>query len=155
MPRRPARQSLSGGRTAGFVLLGIVLVLCIGAFVGWSSKADTYLKAYSRDKEEGAARWQLLSEIPDDAEVAAGTFVTTQLWDRDLLWDIKTCKPEKTLGSEYVVFCKTDEKRYRELFAKELKITDEEMTFYDMLAAYGFLEQGSTPGGLTLYRKVR
>ena len=155
MPRRPARQSLSGGRTAGFVLLGIVLVLCIGAFAGWSSKADTYLKAYSRDKEEGAARWQLLSEIPDDAEVAAGTFVTTQLWDRDLLWDIKTCKPEKTLGSEYVVFYKTDEKRYRELFAKELKITDEEMTFYDMLAAYGFLEQGSTPGGLTVYRKVR
>ena len=155
MSRHTAGQKFSPGKVASNVILGTVFLLCIVAFSILSTKADNYLKAYTRDRAESAARWQLLSEIPGDAEVAAGTFVTTQLWDRDLLWDIKTCKPENTLGSDYVVFYKTDEPRYREKFAKELRITDEDMTFLDMLAAYGFLEQGSTPGGLTVYRKVR
>ena len=153
MARRPA--SLPVGKIAGYLLAGLVLASCIVAFSIASKKADTYLKAYEKDQAEADARWQLLSEIPENAEVAAGTFVSTQVWDRDLLWDIKTCKAEQTFGSEYVVFYKTDEKRYREKFAKELKITDDSITFFDMLAGYGFLEQGSTPGGLTLYRKVR
>ncbi len=138
----------------GYAMIGVLAVGCAVTFFIMSSKAEPYLKCYERDQAEVDARWQLLSEIPEDAEVAAGTFVTTQLWDRDLLWDIKTCSAEKTLGSRYVVFYKTDEQRYRELFMKNLGIKDEDMTFYDILAAYGFLEQGSTPGGLTLYRKA-
>ena len=104
---------------------------------------------------EYEARWQLLSEIPKDAEVAAGTFVTTQVWDRDLLWDIKTNDAERTLKSSYVAFYKADEQRYREKFAKDLGITDDSMTFFDMLTGYGFVEQGSTPGGLTVWRQNR
>ena len=88
-------------------------------------------------------------------EDAAGTFVTTQVWDRDILWDIKTNDAKRTLESEYAVFYKADEKRYREKFAKDLGITDPDMTFYDMLLLNGFVEQGSTPGGLAVYKKNR
>ena len=150
-----SRKKARGGRIAAYALLGFMAVSCVTAFAITSNKGWTYIGFHFKDKSEYEARWELLSEIPDDAEVAAGTFVTTQVWDRDLLWDIKTNDASRTLQSEYVVFYKADEQRYREKFAKDLGITDESMSFFDMLSAYGFVEQGFTPGGLTLYRQNR
>ena len=149
------KSGVQAGRIAGYALLGLVGIACVTAFAITSEKGKTYISYHFKDTSEFEARWQLLSEIPKDAEVAAGTFVTTQLWDRDLLWDIKTNNAERTLQSQYVVFYKADEARYRDKFAKDLEIHDDSMTFFDMLNAYGFVEQGFTPGGLTVYRKNR
>ena len=149
------RKKARIGRIAGYAVLGLLAASCIAAFAVTSEKGKTYIGYHFKDTSEYEARWQLLSEIPKDAEVAAGTFVTTQVWDRDLLWDIKTNDAERTLNSRYVAFYKADEQRYREKFAKDLGITDDSMTFFDMLTGYGFVEQGSTPGGLTLWRQNR
>ncbi|MBR6978193.1 MAG: DUF2079 domain-containing protein [Lachnospiraceae bacterium] len=143
------------GTVWGYAVLGLMAVACVTAFGITSKKGQTYIDYHFKDTSEYEARWELLSTIPKDAEVAAGTFVTTQVWDRDLLWDIKTNNAKRTLESEYAVFYKADEKRYREKFAKDLGITDPDMTFYDMLLLNGFVEQGSTPGGLAVYRKNR
>ena len=151
----PARPDRLGRQIAAYAVLTFMFAATVTSFFILSSKAKPYLESYAKDEAESAARWQLLSEIPEDAEVAAGTFVTTQVWDRDLLWDIKTCKTENTLGSEYIVFYKTDAPRYPEKVAKDLGITDPTITFFDILEAYGFVEQGTTPLGLVLYRQSR
>ena len=44
-----------------------------------------------------------LHEIPEDASVAASTFYTTQLSQREILYDIKYCTQEHLLSCEYVV----------------------------------------------------
>ena len=143
------------GNTPGLLILGLVAASCVAAFAVTAHKGKTYIEYFTKDTSEYDARWELLEKIPKDAEVAAGTFVTTQVWDRDLLWDIKTNKAERTLKSEYVAFYKADEERYREKFAKDLGITDKEVNFFDMLSDYGFQEIGETPGGLMLFRKMQ
>lgn len=46
---------------------------------------------------------EFLSQIPEDAPVAATTFYTTPLSQREVLYDVRYCSQEHLLSTQYVV----------------------------------------------------
>lgn len=92
-----------------------------------------------------------LEAVPDDASVAATTYLTTELSERDVLYDVRYAAQENVLSAEYVVLKVSDTGSYS-LYQTE------EGNGYDNLVAL-LLENGYTmheelTGILEIYRKA-
>ncbi|MBP3412819.1 MAG: DUF2079 domain-containing protein [Oscillospiraceae bacterium] len=94
---------LRGAWKAWTALSSAVLLcgICFGILV--VPKALRYpTRAIEYSEHYGSIR-QTLDLIPKDASVAAGTFYTTYLSQREVLYDIRYCSKEHLLESEFVV----------------------------------------------------
>ena len=79
---------------------------------------------------------QALDTIPDDVSVAATTFYTVNLSDREILYDVKYCTKEHLLEAEYVALQATS------------------TTDFDRWGGYESLVNILTANGYTLYHEV-
>ena len=66
-------------------------------------RALQYTSNYWNHREEHAQICELLDTIPSDASVTAGTFLTTYLSSREVLYDLGYASRKHLLESEYVV----------------------------------------------------
>ena len=90
---------------------------------------------------------QTLDTVPEDASVAATTFYTAYLSNRDTLYDIRYAKQSHVLGCEYVVLTpkKSDDyKRYG---------SDGFHSLVKILEKNGYTLQTEYKGYVQIYRK--
>ncbi len=93
---------------------------------------------------------EVLDTVPDDASVAATTFYTTHLSQRDTLYDVKYASMEHILSCEYVVLGVTDNNSLKK-FAKGEASGYE--VFSEYLTAQGYEKQAQYDGRLEIYRR--
>ena len=80
---------------------------------------------------------QTLSVIPEDASVAATTYYTTFLSQRDTLYDVRYSSKEHLLSCEYVALSVTEEKSYKSYGGYEKLVDLLEDEGYQLIAGYG------------------
>ena len=104
---------LKGAGRRMTVLFAAVCVgaACFGAQVmpktlHYSSYCVTYREYYDALRET-------LDVVPEDASVAATTFYTTYLSQRDVLYDVRYASAEHLLSCEYIVLNVNDEKSFQ------------------------------------------
>lgn len=101
-------------------------------------EAVTYPNQCIRHAEDYQRIRSTLSQIPGDASVAATTFYTTQLSQRENLYDVEYCSKEHLLSCQYIVISESDEE------AKAL-VTE--------LLAEGYNVYARIPKVLTIFKK--
>lgn len=79
---------------------------------------------------------QLLSQIPEDASVAATTYYTTYLSQRDTLYDVRYASEEHLLSCDYVVLSASEEKSYKAYGGRENLVALLEDEGYELTAEY-------------------
>lgn len=85
------------------LLASISLALCVVLFVDTIVPIATrYPRLYRNNQELYDRTRQMLQLIPDDANVSATTFYTTELSNRKVLYDVKYTSEEHLLSSDYV-----------------------------------------------------
>lgn len=79
---------------------------------------------------------QTLSVIPEDASVAATTYYTTHLSQRDILYDVRYASREHVLSCEYMALNVSDEKSYKAYggYGEFVKLLEDEG--YVLIEAY-------------------
>lgn len=94
---------------------------------------------------------QALNTIPDDASVAATTYYTTYLSQRETLYDVRYCSQEHLLSTDYVVLKVSAPNDFRKY------TSDGEINGFDqlikLLTDNGYRECFSLDGVLVIYRK--
>lgn len=100
-------------RAAALAAAALLGAVCVGQYVYPVAKIcpDQAIRYYDYYQSIRDA----LEVIPEDASVTASTFYTTELSDREVLYDVRYASVEHMLGTEYVVLqksLKNDYKRY-------------------------------------------
>ena len=93
----------------------LLAALAIGASLFCTNvlpKAKQYHNAYQANKAHYASVRETLSLIPDDASVSATTFYTTQLSQRQILYDVKYASITHILSTEYIVLAPNSKTNY-------------------------------------------
>ena len=97
-------------------MAALLASLCIGAACFGAQVLPTALRYPSYCVTYGAyydALRETLDVIPEGASVAATTFYTTHLSQRDVLYDVRYASTEHLLGCEYVALNVSDTKSYQ------------------------------------------
>lgn len=93
---------------------------------------------------------EVLDTVPEGASVAATTFFTTQLSQRDVLYDIRYASKEHTLSCDYMAISPTDAKSFRK-YAKEDETGYRD--FAELLAEQGYVKIAEYEGKLEIYER--
>ena len=91
-----------------------------------------------------------LSQIPEDASVAATTFYTTYLSQREVLYDVKYASRSHILSTDYVVLNVTSEGDYEKFAAGGRNGYD---ILTDLLLENGYTVFSEVPDVLAVYRR--
>jgi uncharacterized membrane protein len=145
-----ADLKLSNVRLVALVSAVAISAGCFGAVV--YPKGIKYIE-YVRDNAEfyDSVR-ETLDTIPDGVSVAATTFHTTYLWDREVLYDIKYASTEHILECEYVVI-KLSEKTSFQKFATNGR--DNGLSnFVKLIRENGYEKVGELKGIIDIYKKA-
>ena len=94
-----------------------------------------------------------LDTIPEDASVTATTFYTTNLSQREILYDIRYCSMEHVLETEYVVLKLSSYSDYKN-YATDGKDNGYENLVW-ILEEHGYERYRSLEDVLEIYRKVK
>ena len=131
--------------------LGGALVVGLSCFTAQImpkvTKYTGYLVTY--DGYYDALR-QVLDTVPEDAEVAATTFYTTYLSQRDILYDIRYASKEHVLGCEYIVISLSDTNSFKK-YAQGDRSGRE--CFVELILEQGYEKIAEYEGKLEVYRK--
>ena len=97
-------------KAAGGIAAVVLCAACFGFMVvpkaaTYFQKCTTYSAYYDQLREE-------LSRIPKDASVSATTFYTTQLSQREILYDVKYASFEHLLETDYIVLAVSEKTNY-------------------------------------------
>ena len=97
-------------KAAGGIAAAVLCAACFGFMVvpkagTYFQKCTTYSAYYDQLREE-------LSRIPKDASVSATTFYTTQLSQREILYDVKYASFEHLLETDYIVLAVSEKTNY-------------------------------------------
>ena len=142
-----ARPALSRRRLAA---LGLAAAVSLGCFLGTVGPIfREYLgKAAARAGTFAAVR-ETLAEVPADAAVAASTFFTTPLSDRETVYDLRYVSRERLLAVDYVVLSATETARR---FASP-DAADGLARLRELLAENGFRRTEELPGVLEIWQR--
>ena len=136
---------LKNGRL--YILGAVIAVAGICFLLNVVPKASNYPR-YCRDYATTyAQRREILALIPDDASVAAATFYTTPLANRETLYDVKYASKEHILGCEFVVLNPKDTtsfKKYGDIDA-----------FIAMLEENSYTLHAELEGQILIYRAAQ
>jgi hypothetical protein len=94
----------------------------------------------------------VLAVIPEDASVAATTYYTTYLSQRDTLYDIRYASREHVLGCEYVALGVTDANGLKTYAVKGEGGYE---NFVALLKAEGYVKIAEYEGRLEIYHKEK
>lgn len=121
-------------RMAALVTALCVAALCFGAnVVPKAVKYPAYCIEYAGYYD---SLRRTLDVIPEDASVAATTYYTTYLSQRDTLYDVRYASREHLLSCEYIALGVTDENSYKAYGGYEELIELLEGEGYEQIAAY-------------------
>ena len=94
---------------------------------------------------------QTLEQIPDDASVAATTFYTTQLSQRETLYDVKYTSTENLLSAEYIALAIHSETNYKQY---EIDGNDGYENLVRLLEQNGYTIFSQLDNVLVIYQKA-
>ena len=123
--------------------MAAVAALCF-LFNVWP-KAMAYPQRCVIYQDTYAQRRALLEQIPDDASVAATTFYTTPLSNRELLYDIKYASMDHILDCDYVVVSLQDTTSFKKYGSRE--------DFLQFLIDNGYELLAELAGQLVIYHR--
>lgn len=96
-----------------FAAFAGAMILCVSAFFQNVYPVGTrYPQQYEDYKDYYDYVRQTLDKIPEGASLAATTYYTTYLCDRDVLYDVKYCSTENLLSCQYVALHTTSSINY-------------------------------------------
>ena len=129
-------------------VLGVMVIIAGLCFwlniVPKASLYPRYCRAYA---ETYAQRREVLETIPDDVSVAATTFYTAPLWDRETLYDVKYAALPHVLECEYVVLNPSETTSYK-------KYGDAE-AFIALLVENGYTLLAELEGQVEIYHSQK
>ena len=134
-----------------FVALAVALCIsavCFGAQIlpealEYPKRSKTYAAYYDKLRT-------VLDTVPEGASVAATTYYTTYLSQRDVLYDVRYGSREHLLGCEYMVLGVTDQYSYKPYAVNGEKGYE---NFRDMILSQGYIKIAEYEGRLEIYQK--
>ncbi len=112
--------------------------------VSYPEKCKTYEVYYDSLRD-------VLDAVPDGASVAATTFYTTYLSQRDELYDIRYASKDHIFGCEYMAIGVTDKNSYKKFAVNGEKGYD---NFVEILLSLGYEKIAEYEGRLEIYQKI-
>ncbi len=126
--------------------LFLALLTALGCFYQFSlGRGAFYIKLYDTNRTSYAQIDGFLQAVPNETSVAATTFYTTALSNREVLYDIKYASTEHLLCAEYILLDPTDTASYQ----KYGGLAD----FIRFLQAHGYTETDRLGELLLLFQK--
>lgn len=126
--------------------LFLALLTALGCFYPSSlGRGAFYIKLYDTNRTSYAQIDGFLQAVPNETSVAATTFYTTALSNREVLYDIKYASTEHLLCAEYILLDPTDTASYQ----KYGGLAD----FIRFLQAHGYTETDGLGELLLLFQK--
>ena len=144
-----ADRKLAWQRTAVLATMAFACAVCFAITVVPKANASIRQSVQYRGYYESIR--ESLSTIPENADVAATTFYTTQLSQREILYDVRYCSKAHLLSSEYVVLSLNSEQEYSR-YASPGK-GDGFMRLTELLVSEGYAVYHTLDGVLVIYRK--
>lgn len=134
-----------------FAALGLALCIsasCFGAqILPVATRYPEYCKTYETYYDSLRS---VLDTVPDDASVAASTFYTTYLSQRDTLYDVRYASKDHIFSCEYVVLGVTDSHSYKPFNVNGKKGYE---NLVSMLLEQGYEKVNEYEGRLEVYKK--
>lgn len=126
------------------VAAGCFGVRILSKAVSYPEKCKTYAAYYDSLRD-------VLDVVPDGASVAATTFYTTYLSQRDELYDIRYASTDHIFSCEYMALGVTDTNSYKKFAVNGEKGYD---NFVEILLSLGYEKIAEYEGRLEIYRKI-
>ena len=143
-----ADMKKQGVRVAALGLALCISVSCFGAKImpkalQYPKLCKTYQSYYDKLRD-------VLDTVPEGASVAATTFCTTYLSQRDTLYDVRYASEEHIFSCEYMALSVTDKNSY-----KPYAVNGEQgyENFRDLVLEEGYVKIAEYPGRLEIYQK--
>ena len=136
-------------------LIALALAVCISLGCFWNQiipKAVRYPQYCKTYADHYASLRSVLDVIPDGASVAATTYYTTYLSQRDVLYDIRYGSREHVLGCAYIAVGVTDSGCLRNYAVNGEKAYE---NFVALLLSEGYEKIAEHEGTLEIYHKER
>ena len=135
-----------------FLTLAAAVAVAAGCFgvniwpkaVSYPEKCKTYEAYYDSLRS-------VLDAVPDGASVAATTFYTTHLSQRDELYDIRYASKDHIFSCEYMALSVTDTNSYKKFAVNGEKGYE---NFVEILLDLGYEKIAEYEGRLEIYRKI-
>ena len=135
-----------------FLILAAAVAVAAGCFgvniwpkaVSYPEKCKTYEAYYDSLRS-------VLDAVPDGASVAATTFYTTHLSQRDELYDIRYASKDHIFSCEYMALSVTDTNSYKKFAVNGEKGYE---NFVKILLDLGYEKIAEYEGRLEIYRKI-
>ena len=135
-----------------FLTLAAAVTVAAGCFgvniwpkaVSYPEKCKTYEAYYDSLRA-------VLDAVPDEASVAATTFYTTYLSQRDELYDIRYASKDHIFSCEYMALSVTDTNSYKKFAVNGEKGYE---NFVEILLDLGYEKIAEYEGRLEIYRKI-
>ena len=143
-----ADMKKQGIRVAALGLALCISATCFGAKImpkamQYPKQCKTYQSYYDKLRD-------VLDTVPEGASVAATTFYTTYLAQRDTLYDVRYASEEHIFSCEYMALSVTDKNSY-----KPYAVNGEQgyENFRDLVLEEGYVKIAEYPGRLEIYQK--
>ena len=143
-----ADMKKQGIRVAALGLALCISATCFGAKImpkamQYPKQCKTYQSYYDKLRD-------VLDTVPEGASVAATTFYTTYLSQRDTLYDVRYASKEHIFSCEYMALSVTDKNSY-----KPYAVNGEQgyENFCDLVLEEGYVKIAEYPGRLEIYQK--
>ena len=132
------------------ILFGMAAAAALSFLLNVVPKASLYPQYCMTYTQTYARRWEFLEQVPDDASVAAGTFYTAPLANRETLYDIRYGSRDHILECEYVVFSVTDTYSFKNYAAGGENGRE---NFVAFLTDNGYEKFAELEGQLVIYKR--
>ena len=136
-------------------ILLVVLALCVSV-IAFDEKIQPKATQYPEQSKTYASYYDKLREVldtvPDGASVAATTFYTTYLSQRDVLYDVRYAAEDHVFGCEYMALGVTDQNSYKSYAVNGEKGYE---NFRDKILEEGYIKIAEYPGRLEIYQKKK
>ena len=128
-----------------YLLIAVTAVTALCFWLIVVPKASSYPRYCRVYAATYAQRREILETVPDDASVAATTFYTAPLANRETLYDIKYASQDHVLACEYVVVSLSDTTSFKKYGDRD--------GFIDFLEVNGYGLCAELEGQIAVYRK--
>lgn len=145
-----ADRKIRWRRTAAVAAIALLCAVCFG-FTVFPRANQTVRQAVQYRDYYGNIR-EALDMVPEDAAVAATTFYTAHLSQREVLYDVRYCSQEHLLRAEYVVLQTGAEGEYTRYAGSGKEDGFQRLT--DLLENSGYKLYHVLDGVLVIYRKT-
>lgn len=132
-------------------LLAVIALSCTFLQKNVVSKAEVFIDRYTQNQAYYEQKYDVLSSIPADASVAATTYLTVPLSQREEIYDILYAEAYTVLTADYVVIQCNDSFSLRNYAASETSNGYAELI--SLLEEHGYIQEYQFENNFVIYRK--